>query len=310
VIRAIAESNFTTSLFGALAGAWGGARAAQRIAERARRREFLLQEVRNSNAAIEFAYSVCNAALSLKQQHVRDLKATYDAQRRAVHEHDAALRAGRLPRGTPLELGALDLGFLDVVRVRTDRLESLVLEDLSVTGKPRPLVSVLLQSVESLNHSIEFRNELINEMKQLNMTTEQRVPIIFGLPLAGGSVDERYRASVEHISRGTNDCIYFSASLMRELHRHAERARAEFLKKFDKKVPKVHQLDFGHANRAGLMPAESDYAAWNAGFASRVDATQGRWLEKGLYSVRKMLRVIRLRARSSTPPSPATSRAH
>jgi hypothetical protein len=170
-----------------------------------------------------------------------------------------------------LELGALDLSFLDVVRARTDRLESLVLENLSVTGKPRPLVGQLRQSVESLNQSIEFRNEPINEIKQLNLTTEQRVPIIFGLPLEGGAVDERYRASVEHISRLTDDCIYFSASLMRELQIHAERARAEFVKRFGKKVPRVHELNFRHAERAGLMPAESDYAPWNAGFASRLD---------------------------------------
>ena len=79
-VKAFSNSKFVTAALGALAGAAGGAYAAQRIAERAKVREQLLQEARNSNAAIDLAHQICSTYLGLKEQHVRALKRTYDAE--------------------------------------------------------------------------------------------------------------------------------------------------------------------------------------------------------------------------------------
>jgi hypothetical protein len=72
------NSVFFTAIAGSLAGAFGGAYAAQRIAEKSRDKNEVLKEIRNTNAAIIVAFSICNTLISAKKQHVRALKAGFD----------------------------------------------------------------------------------------------------------------------------------------------------------------------------------------------------------------------------------------
>jgi hypothetical protein len=78
------NSAFTTSLLGSLAGAFAGAVAAQRIVERGKRREELLSEIRNTNAAIVLAFGVCNLYLTLKKQSVKAMGESYCSLRKDV----------------------------------------------------------------------------------------------------------------------------------------------------------------------------------------------------------------------------------
>src|SRR5262249_40695356 len=122
-LKKLAESNFLTSCVGALAGAWGGAYAVQRIADRTKKRDSLLQELRTCCAAIEIAHSIGSTYLSLKLQHVRALKARYDEQRAEVHAFHEARVAGRLAPGAELRIG-LDCELMDPVRTRASYLET------------------------------------------------------------------------------------------------------------------------------------------------------------------------------------------
>jgi hypothetical protein len=85
------NSNFGTALvsafIGSAAGAWGGAWAARHIAEAAKERDALLDEVRSCNAAIELAHGICSTFLNLKEQSVRALWEEYERQRMMVHGH-------------------------------------------------------------------------------------------------------------------------------------------------------------------------------------------------------------------------------
>jgi bifunctional pyridoxal-dependent enzyme with beta-cystathionase and maltose regulon repressor activities len=80
VVKKFFNSNFITSLVGALAGAGAGALAAQHIVERSKLRDELLREMRNTNAAIALAFSVTNTFLALKHQHIKALKENFDKQ--------------------------------------------------------------------------------------------------------------------------------------------------------------------------------------------------------------------------------------
>jgi hypothetical protein len=62
------NANFTIAFIGGFTGAIGGALGAQFIAERMKRREERLRELRSTNAAIMTCFSICNAALMLKHQ--------------------------------------------------------------------------------------------------------------------------------------------------------------------------------------------------------------------------------------------------
>ena len=72
-LEAALNSAFSIALVGGFVGAVGGALGAQHIAERAKRREDLLKELRNTNAATIVSFAICNAALALKKQHVRPM---------------------------------------------------------------------------------------------------------------------------------------------------------------------------------------------------------------------------------------------
>lgn len=67
-LRDFLNSNFTAALAGALAGAL----TAQHIADRGKKREETLLELRSTNAAIMVAFIFCNAGIALKKQLVKD----------------------------------------------------------------------------------------------------------------------------------------------------------------------------------------------------------------------------------------------
>ena len=131
-------------------------------------REQLLLEINQTNSAIELAHVICSAHLNLKEQHVRGEWEAYQAKKSKVHAHHEALRKGTILPGTVLDIGQLDLRTLDVVRAKIEPLQALVLSGLSVRGRPRPLVAILGQTMESLNSSIVARksDDRCNEGQQ------------------------------------------------------------------------------------------------------------------------------------------------
>jgi uncharacterized membrane protein len=62
------DSAFMIAVIGSLAGAFAGAYGAQRTVERNKVREQILAEVRNTNATIMVAFSICGALLSVKSR--------------------------------------------------------------------------------------------------------------------------------------------------------------------------------------------------------------------------------------------------
>src|SRR5690349_18959263 len=76
--------SLTGSAAGALAGALFGAWAAQRIAERAKVRDELLKELRHTNSATTLVFSIANAYINLKDQHVDGLWDRFQKTRAAA----------------------------------------------------------------------------------------------------------------------------------------------------------------------------------------------------------------------------------
>ena len=158
------NSNFLTSFAGALAGAWGGAYAVQRIADKARLRKQLVDDIRNCNAGLDIAGSLCNVFVSFKSQHVVGMKRLYDEQRKAVLAHALGVQSGRIPRTRPLNLGGVGYGTLPLITERTDLLETIVMEKLSFTGRPRGLVAGITRDVGYLNTAIERQNAIAEQL--------------------------------------------------------------------------------------------------------------------------------------------------
>lgn len=258
------NSNFTTSLLGAGAGAWAGAYAAQRIAERAKLRDVYLNDIKYSNTAAAVAFQICNMVLALKSQYVSDLLTDY---RKCLGAFEAELTVAREGERAPSFALKVDFETIDPLVLPVERLQLLAFEKLSLGARPLAAVTTLIHSVHALNRTITERNELITEIRR---TGPHAPPVLaalyFGLKDNSGNTDRRYRAAVEAIASQTDDCIFFSRYAGEELVLHGQRNRAAFERKFKGRVPKVYPANFAIPEQRGLMPSEESYAAWTRGF--------------------------------------------
>lgn len=264
--KAFANSNFVTSLVGACAGAVGGAWAAQHIAARTKARDSLLGQIGGANEGIELAFSICNSFLNLKEQHTKPLKDKHDLQKSAIDAHRQGVQEGEIPREAQIEVGQVDYRTLTPFTVPYPTLQTIVFEKLSVKGRSRPITAVLVQSIQSLDTLTNARNEYIKEFRAADLTTDERVRLIFGLPDDNGNMDTTYGDLLEGMSSQADDCIFFSRTLCNDLVEYGEGARKQFVQRFRGKCPSVSKPDFKKAEDKGLMPAEDEYEDWITGY--------------------------------------------
>ena len=265
--KGFANSVFVTSLIGALAGAFAGAVAAQRTADRSKQREELLREIRNTNAAIAVAYVICNALLGLKKQHVKDLKERFDTQNAARLEFMLKRKNGKIPSNAEFVFEA-DLMSIQVpATLPTDTLRALVFDRLSLVGRPLTLVMTVTHTVQSLNDSLAKRNNLIESYKSKFSDDNQGfIPLYFGLPYGDGHINLEYPGTIEAISSQTDDGIFFSNLLCKDLQEHGKYLSDAFKKKFKKGSSHVTEVNFATDAASGLMPDEKKYADWVKAF--------------------------------------------
>lgn len=252
------NSVFFTTVLGASAGAYWGAKAAQAIAEKSKRRELLTREIRDTNAAMTIAASICGALLNLKKQHVQVLKEEYDKSKLGFIEHKRRRDAGEVAPEQAFEFRA-DLQTLTFPPLPIEILQKAIFERISVIGRPLSLATVLGQSVADLNMSNALRNSLIDAFKRMGQPINAY--LYFGLR-QGDIVNEEYPSSVTAIFRQTDDAIFFSHLLVRDLIEHGTQTAGIFSREIGKGAPRVSVQDFTEAVEAGLMPDDRLYSDW------------------------------------------------
>lgn len=267
-IRDYFNSQFMSSVVGALAGAGFGAWGAQRIAERAKRREELLKQIRNTNTAIMLAFSICNSVLSLKKQHVKSIKENFEEQRSAFLVHQKKRQSGQIGHDV-LFYFAADFQTLLPPEFPIEIMQSVAFEKLSLSGRPISLVITLTQTLQSLKDSLEKRNQLIESFKSNPLPPDNLAAFYFGVQL-NGNVDRSYADSIEAIYTQTDDAIYFSHLLISDLRSHGQELTAAFKNTFKKGVPSINEADFSKAEQAGLLPDTAHYADWKNMFIKQV----------------------------------------
>lgn len=270
-VKIFFNSVFFTAIAGSLAGAFAGAYGAQRIVERAKYRGELLKEIRNTNAATNVSFSVCNSFLSMKKQYVKPLKETFETQKAALLDHQNKRRLGEISKDKLFEFSA-DLQTLSLPQLPVDILQTQVFEKLSLMGRPLNLATTLSQTAHSLSASLEKRNQLIESYK-VNAPTLQDVfvALYFGLP-HGRYINQDYPSSLDAIYSQTDDGIFFSQLLCKDLVEHGEQIAARFKKKYGKGAPTINKLDFTKAETLGLMPKADNYADWVTMFVKNTDS--------------------------------------
>ncbi len=252
------NSVFFTAIAGSLAGAFAGAYGAQRIAERAKYRDELLKEIRNTNAANMVVFGMCNSLIQMKKQHVKSLKETFETQKAALLDHLNKMQMGQISKDTIFRFSA-DFETLSLPQLPVDILQKQVFEKLSLVGRPLSLAITLSQTVHSLSASLEKRNQLIESYKVANASIS--APLYFGLP-QGGYINQDYPSLINAIYNQTDDGIFFSQLLGKDLVEHGEQIAAQFKKIFGKGAPTISKSNFGKAEKAGLMPKADNYPDW------------------------------------------------
>lgn len=260
------NSSFAIAFIGGLTGAVGGALGAQHIAERAKRRDELLKELRNTNAAIMVSFSICNAALSLKKQHVLPLKELFIHEKEALAAFKEKRRTGAVPKDVEYHLEA-DLRTFPALTAPIETLKSLVYERISAYGRPLAIISVLDQALVGLAEAIRKRNEIIHRFASHAVPAEHFVQYYFGLPLPGGSTNQEYPDVVDAIYSYVNDIAFFSSVLCADLVKHGEAVRKPLVKRSERNVPTVSTADFGGPRAKGLIPEQDQYLDWINSFA-------------------------------------------
>lgn len=171
-VAEVLNSAFSIALVGGFVGAAGGALGAQHIAERNRRREELLRELRNTNAATMASFSICNAALALKKQHVQPMHEQFTREREALEVFKARRRKGEIPSNVEHRIAA-DLRTYPAPITAMETLKGLVFKEISAYGRPLALVSVLDQSLAGLSESIGKRDTWVQRFSSGGVPPQQ-----------------------------------------------------------------------------------------------------------------------------------------
>ncbi len=291
--KLLANSQFGSSLLAAMTGAWGGAHAAQRIATKDKRGSRLYQELLDTNAAIELSAMVVSTHLCLKKQHLASLLSEYQAQRAKVHAHFLALNNGTVTAGTVCDIGGVNMEAVGPLHVNFDKLEEIVMGKLSVSGRPRPLMAMLAQSIRFLEHTISERNELVQSMKTEGIPISRQASQLFGLRTEAG-IDDIFGQTVEALHKQTDDCIQFGIMLSDELMKHGAIVRKQYIDAVGGIAPNVVRLTWNVAGNAGMLPDAKNYADWLSSFTQRVPTTRGRPLGQLIYQCKRTVRTSRL----------------
>jgi hypothetical protein len=248
-----------------IAGAFFGAMAAARIAERSKLRDELTKEIRSANAAMSMSFTICNAFLALKRQHVRDVWAAYVEEKRRITA--SLFRSGfGVSRGQAIRLH-MDMRLLNAPSVPIDSLQKFALEGAGVAGRAAHTVAQIAQSVNDLHKLMEHRNSLLVKFKVWREANDpDLVARYMGFPLHGGDTDTEYPDTLEGIARTVDDLIFFSKSLCQDLRVHALAKQNIFKLSNLKDPPAVSDVDFAKAKAGGLLPKDSNYPDWETAF--------------------------------------------
>ena len=278
-LKSFGNSTFTTSLVGALAGAYFGARSAQRVAERSKVRDDLVKEIRNVNAATALSFGIVNGMLELKKQHVAQLKSSHNHDLQRHQEYMAKRESGEIQGNAPYAL-KIDFRKLPMVNQPISLLRDIVFGRLSTSGRALNLVASLEGALDSLNTSIAQRNHLIKMFEAGEFPPGADLPAMYlSLPYNGGHVNQQYADIVGATASYTDDAIFFSCLLCKDIQEYGNGVAATFRTSLKKTPPRVFEVDFKQAEEGGLLPKDDEYKTWFTAF-QKLPTPKRRWWQR------------------------------
>lgn len=256
-IYSILNSNFMSSILGALIGAGAGAFAANWFADKKERDRLAITRLQHNNAAVVLATSIANHSLTFKKQHVRDMCNGFKANRERYEAFLKEAAKGSLP-GVPFEM-EYDFRLLTLFHHDGDELHTLIIRDVAASPSVTLAAIQLLQTLHSLESTFASRSAELDRLTDLRgkATNDEFAHVYFGLR-TGHGIDERYSDVMNSLENLLEDTILFSTFIAEELSNHGR----ELAKQLGKKAPKTFSWSFSEIEDPSLMPAESRRPDW------------------------------------------------
>jgi hypothetical protein len=249
----LANSNFSSALFGAGFGAW----AASWIALHSERHKRLREEISGCNTALGLAASIIETVLNLRSQLVLPMA---DSYRSRFQDFVAATQRRVPPGGLNLITFMADLRVVHFPTMPVPELRGLLQSSSSNSAAARALISSLAQSVESLHTMVQMRNEIGHKFRALQ--DEEKADLYFGLRAREGFIDDRYPDAMLGMVDNSEDVAYFSELLMEVLMKHGE----ALAKDYGRRPPKLIKVDLSEARAAGRLADRSRYPSFERQF--------------------------------------------
>lgn len=237
-----------------LAAAFFGAWFADIRARKAQERQRLLREFHLLASVGEEATAICEAALNLKRQHIKDLCDQYFFDRKRV------LKNLELP---PVHKEAIEITF-DLRNLPEAYFDDIsMLQRLSESERSQGLLlqaAALRGSISGLKMAIQMRDEMIKVFHALPQEVVSRM--YFGLEVANGVKDERYKDSIEGLALAVDTIIFHSFCLSRRLAQRALSVRGELRDRHNAKNLRLVYADYSADTISALFPNFSDFQDW------------------------------------------------
>jgi hypothetical protein len=255
---------FLGTLLAAAFGAFAGALATSRRDNR----RAVTAELNCINAALMLCFSICNAFIALKRQHVRPMAERYTSAREQYRRAKVLRRAEEA--GNRIQA---DFQTLPVIRLPIETAERFIFEKISVPGRALAAAVSLAGAIDALYTSIKHRNDLITEFHRASPVPHDTLAEkYFGIRSATGVIDENYSSAMDAIVHQIDDCIFFSRQLSDDLRDYGNKLRRQHLRRLRFGLPRIiGPADWSMAEAQGLIPAatQTQYADWLKSFKKR-----------------------------------------
>ncbi|MDD2135656.1 hypothetical protein [Pseudomonas kurunegalensis] len=266
-LESLGNSSFFTTVFGALAGAYFGAWAAQKIAKRSKRADELIKEIRSCNLGIslaiytfEIARSLHDAVDPLRTNYQRAFKAHLDAQE----------------KGERLTNPRYELEGWSIVRPPVDALRKILYEDITASTNALRAMPSLDHAVDSAITAVNTRNALLEDFRH------RRFPESFGLyemyfgMVVKGEMHRDYPDTISHLGDASDEMLFFSEVLCKELHQHACSLREEH-RAYSKDPVVIRMLKLGDKSEAYQVIIREKYSSWFEATSRVEEEMPRRW---------------------------------
>ncbi|WP_189486355.1 hypothetical protein [Asticcacaulis endophyticus] len=257
------NGGFFSALFGAFAGAWG----AHKIAQSAKSRELILDEIRSVNVAITLVADICNAYIVLKKQMTIPMIGNYNEIKSRFEKHNPAIDG--------VFSFTADYETFKAPLTSTEQLKNFTIENITVNGRLLSAIFRLDSTSFHLKEMIEHRNKLISDIYEMREKIDPIKSLEFFLGIKNElGTNKIYPDTLESIERYTDDVIFFSKIACEDLIQHGTMLTNKYKKKHKTNPPKLNILAFDKAEAMGLLPPIENYQEWLQGFKDQKELKQ------------------------------------